>query len=157
MLDELWAALSGASGVALACCLVATTVVLRWRGRRTARGAAARARQRQQAALENMDKAAQRFRLQVTVGVGVRGEGGHPQRHFKPRGALGGAGGGQRRFVTFGAPPRPDAFCTLPEPGGAKGRKGIERGRAGCGGPRCTGSKRSFAPCQRISRSLLER
>uniref|UniRef100_A0A9L0SQ73 Fatty-acid amide hydrolase 1 n=2 Tax=Equus TaxID=9789 RepID=A0A9L0SQ73_HORSE len=64
MLDELWAALSGASGVALACCLVATTVVLRWRGRRTARGAAARARQRQQAALENMDKAAQRFRLQ---------------------------------------------------------------------------------------------
>nr|XP_008532665.1 PREDICTED: fatty-acid amide hydrolase 1 isoform X2 [Equus przewalskii] len=64
MLDELWDALSGASGVALACCLVATTVVLRWRGRRTARGAAARARQRQQAALENMDKAAQRFRLQ---------------------------------------------------------------------------------------------
>ncbi|XP_007944911.1 fatty-acid amide hydrolase 1 [Orycteropus afer afer] len=64
VLDQLWAALSGASGPALACCLVAAAVALHWSGRRTARGAAARARQRQQAALESMDKAAQRFRLQ---------------------------------------------------------------------------------------------
>ncbi|XP_007977090.1 fatty-acid amide hydrolase 1 isoform X2 [Chlorocebus sabaeus] len=61
---ELWAALPGASGVALACCFVAAAVALRWSGRRAARGAVARARQRQRACLENMDKAAQRFRLQ---------------------------------------------------------------------------------------------
>ncbi|XP_006839783.1 PREDICTED: fatty-acid amide hydrolase 1 [Chrysochloris asiatica] len=64
VLDELWTALSGASGAALACCFVAAAIALRWSGRRTARGAAARARQSQQAALETMDKAAQRFRLQ---------------------------------------------------------------------------------------------
>uniref|UniRef100_A0A4X1W4W3 Fatty-acid amide hydrolase 1 n=2 Tax=Sus scrofa TaxID=9823 RepID=A0A4X1W4W3_PIG len=62
--EELWAAFSGPSGVALACCLVAAALALRWSSRRMARGAAARARQRQQAALETMDKAAQRFRLQ---------------------------------------------------------------------------------------------
>lgn len=64
VLEELWAALSGASGAALACCLVAAAVALRWSGRGRARGAAARARRRQKAALESMDKAAQRFRLQ---------------------------------------------------------------------------------------------
>ncbi|XP_075411839.1 fatty-acid amide hydrolase 1 isoform X1 [Tenrec ecaudatus] len=64
VLEELWAALSGASGAALACCFVAAAVALRWSGRRGARGAVARARQRQQAALQTMDKAAQRFRLQ---------------------------------------------------------------------------------------------
>lgn len=69
VLDELWAALSGASGAALACCFVAAAVALRWSSRRPARGAAARARQRQRAALESMDKAAQRFRLQVTARV----------------------------------------------------------------------------------------
>uniref|UniRef100_A0A8D2B1P1 Fatty-acid amide hydrolase 1 n=1 Tax=Sciurus vulgaris TaxID=55149 RepID=A0A8D2B1P1_SCIVU len=62
--DELWTALSGASGAALVCCFVAAAVALRWSGRGSARGAAARARQRQRAGLENMDKAAQRFRLQ---------------------------------------------------------------------------------------------
>ncbi|XP_002750826.1 fatty-acid amide hydrolase 1 isoform X2 [Callithrix jacchus] len=61
---DLWAALSGAPGVALACCFVAAAVALRWSGRRTARGAVARARQRQRAGLESMDRAAQRFRLQ---------------------------------------------------------------------------------------------
>ncbi|XP_032491782.1 fatty-acid amide hydrolase 1 isoform X1 [Phocoena sinus] len=64
VLDELWAALSGPSGATVACCLVAAALALRWSSHRTARGAAARARQRQQAALETMDKAAQRFRLQ---------------------------------------------------------------------------------------------
>ncbi|XP_059545688.1 fatty-acid amide hydrolase 1 isoform X3 [Myotis daubentonii] len=64
VLEELWAALSGASGAVLACCFVAAAVALRWSGRGRARGAAARARQRQKAALESMDKAAQRFRLQ---------------------------------------------------------------------------------------------
>lgn len=67
MLEELWAALSGASGAALACCLVAAAVALRWSGRGRARGAAARARRRQKAALESMDKAAQRFRLQACL------------------------------------------------------------------------------------------
>ncbi|XP_004599493.2 fatty-acid amide hydrolase 1 [Ochotona princeps] len=64
MLDELYTALSGTSGAALACCLVAATLALRWSGRRKARGAATRARQRQRESLETMDKAAQRFRLQ---------------------------------------------------------------------------------------------
>ncbi|XP_059996131.1 fatty-acid amide hydrolase 1 isoform X2 [Lagenorhynchus albirostris] len=64
VLDELWNALSGPSGATLACCLVAAALALRWSSHRTARGAAARARQKQQAALETMDKAAQRFRLQ---------------------------------------------------------------------------------------------
>ncbi|KAM5266407.1 fatty-acid amide hydrolase 1 isoform 1-T5 [Hipposideros larvatus] len=64
VVDELLTALSGVSGAALACCFMAAAVALHWSGRRTARGAAARARQRQQAALESMDKAAQRFRLQ---------------------------------------------------------------------------------------------
>ncbi|MBV97506.1 Fatty-acid amide hydrolase 1, partial [Eschrichtius robustus] len=65
VLDELWDALSGPSGATLACFLVAAALALHWSSHRTARGAAARARQRQQAALETMDKAAQRFRLQV--------------------------------------------------------------------------------------------
>ncbi|XP_008826735.1 fatty-acid amide hydrolase 1 [Nannospalax galili] len=64
VLDEAWTALSGASGVALACCLLAAAAVLRWSRRGVARAAAARARQRQRASLETMDKAAQRFRLQ---------------------------------------------------------------------------------------------
>ncbi|XP_066864416.1 fatty-acid amide hydrolase 1 isoform X2 [Kogia breviceps] len=64
VLGELWAALSGPSGATLACCLVAAALALRWSSHRTARGAAARARQRQQAALDTMDKLAQRFRLQ---------------------------------------------------------------------------------------------
>ncbi|XP_013377042.1 PREDICTED: fatty-acid amide hydrolase 1 [Chinchilla lanigera] len=64
VLGELWTALSGASGAALACCFVAVAVALRWSGRRTARGASARARQRQRAGLETMDRAARRFRLQ---------------------------------------------------------------------------------------------
>lgn len=64
VLGELWTALSGAPGAALACCFVAVAVVLRWSGRRTARGARARARQRQRAGLETMDRAARRFRLQ---------------------------------------------------------------------------------------------
>ena len=85
VLNELWAALSSASGAAVACCFVAAAVALRWSGGRTARGAAARARQKQQAALESMDKAAQRFRLQVTVGrSGSRGAGwDYPQQHFQ--------------------------------------------------------------------------
>lgn len=101
MLDELWAALSGASGAALACCFVAAAMALRWSSRRTARGAVARARQRQKAALESMDKAAQRFRLQVTVGVGVQGSlgGSTPRSTFSCLDARGGAGGGQRRCV----------------------------------------------------------
>ena len=69
MLDEPWAALSGVSGAALACCFVAAALALRWSSRRTARASAVRARQRQKAALDTMDKAAQRFRLQVTAGV----------------------------------------------------------------------------------------
>ncbi|CAO2588576.1 Fatty-acid amide hydrolase 1 [Lemmus lemmus] len=64
VLSQVWTVLSGVSGVALACCLLSAAVVLRWTGRRTARGAAARARQRQRAGLETMDKAVQRFRLQ---------------------------------------------------------------------------------------------
>ncbi|XP_004679018.1 PREDICTED: fatty-acid amide hydrolase 1 [Condylura cristata] len=64
VLDVLWPALSGTSGAALACCFVAAAVALRWSGRRTARGAVTRARRRQRAALDTMDKAAQRFRLQ---------------------------------------------------------------------------------------------
>ncbi|KAM5249012.1 fatty-acid amide hydrolase 1 [Ctenodactylus gundi] len=64
VLDGLGIAGAGASGAALACCFVAAAVVLRWSGRRTARGAAARARQRQRAGLETMDQAARRFRLQ---------------------------------------------------------------------------------------------
>lgn len=64
VVDKLWTELSGASGVALACCFMAAAVALRWSRRRRAKGAWARARQRRQAALESMDKAAQRFRLQ---------------------------------------------------------------------------------------------
>lgn len=64
MLDEPWAALSGVSGAALACCFVAAALALRWSSRRTARASAVRARRRQKAALDTMDKAAQRFRLQ---------------------------------------------------------------------------------------------
>ncbi|XP_006899039.1 PREDICTED: fatty-acid amide hydrolase 1-like [Elephantulus edwardii] len=64
VLDQLRAALCGPFGAALACCFVAAAMALRWAGRRTARVSAARARQRQQTALDTMDKAAQRFRLQ---------------------------------------------------------------------------------------------
>ncbi|ELR57473.1 Fatty-acid amide hydrolase 1 [Bos mutus] len=64
VLDEPWAALSGVSGAALACCFVAAALALRWSSRRTARASAVRARRRQKAALDTMDKAAQRFRLQ---------------------------------------------------------------------------------------------
>lgn len=101
MLEELWAALSGASGAALACCFVAAAVALRWSGRGRARGAAARARQRQKAALESMDKAAQRFRLQVTLGVGVRGSpgGSTPAALSAARKREGGGRGRQRRCV----------------------------------------------------------
>lgn len=77
MLDELWATLSGVSGAALACCFVATAVALRWSARRKARGAVIRARLKQKAALESMDKAAQRFRLQVMAGAEI----GSPGRH----------------------------------------------------------------------------
>lgn len=73
VLSQVWTTLSGVSGVALACCLLSAAVVLRWTGRRTARGAAARARRRQRAGLETMDKAVQRFRLQVTAGSGAGG------------------------------------------------------------------------------------
>ncbi|XP_058159620.1 fatty-acid amide hydrolase 1 isoform X2 [Dasypus novemcinctus] len=64
VLDELWVALPCASGAALACIFVSATLALHWSRRRKAQGAAARARQRQQASLETMDKAARRFRLQ---------------------------------------------------------------------------------------------
>lgn len=70
-MSQEWTALSGVSGVALACCFLGAAVVLRWTGRRTARGAVARARQRQRAGLETMDKAVQRFRLQVKEGSGA--------------------------------------------------------------------------------------
>lgn len=99
MLGQLWAQLSGASasGAALACCFVAAAVALCWSGRGRARGAAARARQRQKDALESMDKAAQRFRLQVTTlgsGSGVAG-GESPAAPSVARRA----GGMQRRCV----------------------------------------------------------
>ncbi|XP_037683249.1 fatty-acid amide hydrolase 1 [Choloepus didactylus] len=64
VLEELCAALSGASGAALVCCLVAAAVAMRWSRRRKAQEAVARARRRQQASLDTMDKAVQRFRLQ---------------------------------------------------------------------------------------------
>lgn len=138
VLGELWAALSGASGAALACCFVAAAVALRWSGRGKARGAAARARQRQKAALESMDKAAQRFRLQVTLGSGSGGRRvGVPPQHFQLPGRARRGGWqavqvcGQRRFVTCGTPSCSNAFRALPEPGRAKGRKGNERDREG--------------------------
>ncbi|XP_060481670.1 fatty-acid amide hydrolase 1 [Panthera onca] len=64
VLDELWAEFPGASVAALACCFVAAAVALRWSSRRPARDAGARARRKQRAALETMEKSAQRFRLQ---------------------------------------------------------------------------------------------
>lgn len=101
VLDELWAALSGASGAALACCFVAAAMALRWSSRRPARGAVDRAQQRQKATLESMDKAAQHFRLQVMVGVGVQVSlgGSTPRSTFSCLDVCGGTGGGQRRFV----------------------------------------------------------
>lgn len=84
VLDKLCVALSGASGAALACCFVAAAAALRWSGRRPARRAAARARQRQQAALESMEKAAQRFRLQVIAGSRLgRHQVEVPQQHLQ--------------------------------------------------------------------------
>lgn len=74
MLSEVWTALSGLSGVCLACSLLSAAVVLRWTRHQTARGAVTRARQKQRAGLETMDKAVQRFRLQVKAGA--RGLGG---------------------------------------------------------------------------------
>lgn len=107
-LDELWAALSGTSGAALVGCLVVAAVALRWSGRRPARRAVARAHQKQHAALETMDKAAQHFRLQVTAGHGVRWGVGTPtalSAALERRGAGGGLRGwqaaqvcGQQRF-----------------------------------------------------------
>nr|AAH06863.1 Fatty acid amide hydrolase [Mus musculus] len=64
VLSEVWTALSGLSGVCLACSLLSAAVVLRWTRSQTARGAVTRARQKQRAGLETMDKAVQRFRLQ---------------------------------------------------------------------------------------------
>ncbi|XP_021056177.1 fatty-acid amide hydrolase 1 [Mus pahari] len=64
VLSEVWTALSGLSGVCLACSLLSAAVVLRWTRRQSARGAVTRARQKQRAGLETMDKAVQRFRLQ---------------------------------------------------------------------------------------------
>lgn len=64
VLSEVWTALSGLSGVCLACSLLSAAVVLRWTRGQTARGAVTRARQKQRAGLETMDKAVQRFRLQ---------------------------------------------------------------------------------------------
>lgn len=101
VMSQVWTALSGVSGVALACCLLSAAVVLRWTGRRTARGAAARARRRQRAGLETMDKAVQRFRLQVTAGsgaeVGGRGEHGVDEAAlaaaWTPEGRLAGSAG----------------------------------------------------------------
>lgn len=80
VLGEVWTALSGLSGVCLACSLLSAAVVLRWTRHQAARGAVTRARQKQRAGLETMDKAVQRFRLQVKAGagpgVGWRGEHG---------------------------------------------------------------------------------
>lgn len=80
MLSEVWTTLSGLSGVCLACSLLSAAVVLRWTRSQTARGAVNRARQKQRAGLETMDKAVQRFRLQVKAGawarVGWRGKHG---------------------------------------------------------------------------------
>ncbi|XP_052033008.1 fatty-acid amide hydrolase 1 [Apodemus sylvaticus] len=64
VLSEVWTALSGLSGVCLACSLLSAAVVLRWTRHQTARGAVTRARQKQRVGLETMDKAVQRFRLQ---------------------------------------------------------------------------------------------
>ena len=126
VLDELWAALCGPSGATLACFLVAAALALRWSSHRTARGAAARARQRQQAALETMDKAAQRFRLQVMAGVGIGVWGrawGGGSTFSRPGARRGGRRAaqvcGQRRFVTLRNSSRRNAFRTLSEPGGA--------------------------------------
>lgn len=132
MVDKLWTELSGASGVALACCFMAAAVALRWSGRRRAKGAWARARQRRQAALESMDKAAQRFRLQVTVAVVEAPGGGTPSSTYSCldvwRGRWKAAQVcGLSRFVTFGTPLCPNSFRILSETGGAKGRRGKER------------------------------
>lgn len=99
VLSEVWTALSGLSGVCLACSLLSAAVVLRWTRRQTARGAVTRARQKQRAGLETMDKAVQRFRLQVKAGagpgVGWRGEHGvgkaAPSTARTPEGGLAGS------------------------------------------------------------------
>lgn len=108
VLEEPWAGLSGVSGAALACCFVAAALALRWSSRRTARASAVRARRRQKAGLGTMDKAAQRFRLQVTPGLESvwrgRGRGGS-SAVSRPGARRGGRPAaqvcGQRRFVTF--------------------------------------------------------
>ena len=172
MLDEPWAALSGVSGAALACCFVAAALALRWSSRRTARASAVRARQRQKAALDTMDKAAQRFRLQVTagVGIGVEGEGSGWQQRFEPPGrsegwaagssgvwegrAAGSSGVWAGQVCNFLTPLSPScilySFLNQVGPRGGMETKGTGQVVEGC---RLTGSKRSFAVWQIISRS----
>ena len=183
MLDEPWAALSGVSGAALACCFVAAALALRWSSRRTARASAVRARQRQKAALDTMDKAAQRFRLQVTagVGIGVEGEGSGWQQRFEPPGrsegwaagssgvwegraagsssvwegrAAGSSGVWAAQVCNFLTPLSPScilySFLNQVGPRGGMETKGTGQVVEGC---RLTGSKRSFAVWQIISRS----
>lgn len=161
VLGELWAALSGVSGAALACCFVAAAVALRWSSRRTARASAVRARRRQKAALDTMDKAAQRFRLQVTagVGIGVEGEGSGWQQRCEPPGraegrAAGSSGVWAAQVCNFLTPLSssciPYSFLSQVGPRGGMETKGTGQVVEGC---RLTGSKRSFAVCQIISRT----
>lgn len=145
MLSEVWTTLSGVSGVCLACSLLSAAVVLRWTGRQKARGAATRARQKQRASLETMDKAVQRFRLQVKAGagagVGWRGQGSSAR----------GPAGRQRSCEPRNRNPLLELmhsvlFLRQVQRKGKWKRKGqvVEAGR-------CTGSKRSFVPGLRIS------
>lgn len=133
VLSEVWTSLSGLSGVCLACSLLSAAVVLRWTRSQTARGAVARARQKQRASLETMDKAVQRFRLQVKAGagagVGWRGEHGvgkaAPSTARRSEGRLAGSAD-----VSPGTepPPRANAFATLCTRCSARG-KGKEKER----------------------------
>lgn len=138
MLSEVWTALSGLSGVCLACSLLSAAVVLRWTRSQTARGAVTRARQKQRAGLETMDKAVQRFRLQVKAGagagVGWRGEHGVGKAATStartPEGRL--AGSADVSPGTESPPPRANAFRTLSAPGAAQ--REAEKKRTGGGG-----------------------
>lgn len=149
MLHQVWTALSGVSGIALACCLLAAAAVLRWAGRRTARRAAARARQRQRAGLETMDKAVQRFRLQVTAGApaGVGGRGEHQSGQGSTFSRLDARRptGEQRRCEPGNrTPPWANALRTLSAPGAARG-KTVKKGTGQVmESGRCFGVKRSF-------------
>lgn len=153
MLSEVWTTLSGVSGVCLACSLLSAAVVLRWTGRQKARGAATRARQKQRASLETMDKAVQRFRLQVKAGAGA----GVGWRGLAWGARLGqgssarGPDGRQRRCEPRNRNPLLELmhsvlFLRQVQRKGKRKRKGqvVEAGR-------CTGSKRSFVPRLRIS------